>query len=114
MHIIREKISIDELKKMSEKMFVRLVKAVVDIKQEIMVVDAELHVDEEELLLDNGSVQDNLWGINIRPDKLPNENWIEFDSMINIRPSMGNRSRGVENEHVRKKIVAIVNKLVTR
>lgn len=114
MQIVKDKISIDELKKMSEKMFARLVKAVVDIEQEIMVVDAELHVDEEELLLDNGSSQDNLWGINIHPDKLLNENWIEFDSMINIRPFVGNKTRGIEDEQIRKKIVTIVSKLVAR
>lgn len=79
-----------------------------------MVVDAELHVDEETFLLENGSDQDNLWGINIHPNNLPHENWIEFDSMINIRPSLGNRSRSIENEQLRKKIIIIVNKLVSK
>jgi hypothetical protein len=114
MHIVRDTISVDELNKMSEKMFERLVKAVVDIEQGIMVVDALMHVDEEELLLENGSEQDNLWGINLYPNRLPNENWIEFDSMINVRPALGNRTRGIESEQLRKKIVAIVNKLVIK
>jgi len=114
MVLVKEKITIDELKKMSEKMFGELVKAVVDIEQEIMVVDAELHADEEEVLLDGGSKQDNLWGINIRPGNLPNDNWIEFDSMINIRPALGNRSRYVNNPQIREKILKIVDKLVVR
>jgi uncharacterized protein DUF5674 len=114
MQIVKEKISIDELKKMSEKMFGRLVKAVVDIEQEIMVVDVSLHGEGESLLLDNGSAQDNVWAISIFPSELPNENWIEFDSIMNIRPFIGNKTRGIENEQLRKKIVIIVNKLVAR
>lgn len=114
MHIVRDAISIDELKKMSENMFEGLVKAVVDVEQGIMVVDAPMHVDEETLLLDSGSEQDNLWGINIHPSKFPHEDWIEFDSMINVRPALGNKNRGVNNEQLRKKIIAIVNKLVIK
>lgn len=112
MKIVDEKIGLGELRQMSEKMYNKLVKAVVDITQEIMVVDAPFHSDEEELLLENGSKQDNLWGINLYPDSFGTEKWIEFDSMINIRPYVGNRSRGVENPEIRKKIIAIVNKLV--
>lgn len=91
MQRIETQITLDELKKMSDKMFGGLVKAVVDIEKEVMVVDAELHADQEEVLLDAGSEQHNLWGINIYPFKDFSE-MIEFDSMINVRPSDGNRS----------------------
>ena|SRR3990172_4361915 len=114
MQIVREKISIDDLKKMTEKMFGRLVKAVVDIERGIMAVDAELHSDEEEVLLEDGSKQEDLWGINIHPDMVGGEDWIEFDSMINIRPSVGNRTRGVDNPTIQEKIKVIVNKLVKK
>ena len=70
----------------------------------------DLHADEEQILIEQGSDQENLWGINIYPDKQRNE-WIEFDSMINLRPYMGNRSRGVEDPNLREKIVQIVNAL---
>jgi hypothetical protein len=113
MKIIKEKISVSELKKMSRKMFDNLVKAVVDVKREIMVVDAELHADQERLLLENDSEQVDLWGINLYPDK-KGEEFIEFDSMINIRPSQNNRSRGIDNPKLRGKIVKIVNKLILR
>jgi hypothetical protein len=113
MHIIREKISVDELKKMSEKMYNQLVKAVVDIEKKIMVVDADLHADEEQLLLENESDQKNLWGINLYPEKFGTEDFIEFDSMINIRPSWGNCTRGVENLDIQKSIIAVVNGLVS-
>lgn len=116
MKIVREqeKISVAELTKMAEKMFGKLLKAVVDIEQEIMVVDASMHVDEEELLLEKGSEQNNLWGINIYPMDVSVENWIEFDSMINIRPALGNNSRNIDNEQLRKRIITIVNKLVAK
>ena len=93
-------------------MFGDLVKAVVDIEKGVMVVDAELHADEERLLLENGSKQEYLWGINIHPELEGDDGWIEFDSMINIRPSSGNRSRRVEDQKIQEKIRAIVNELV--
>ena len=107
---IENKISLRELKLMAENRFGDLVKAVVDIEKEIMAVDAELHADEEKLLLENGSNQENLWGINLYPDET--DDFIEFDSMINLRPSWGNRSRGVDDENIRDKIIKIVNHLL--
>ena len=107
------KISNAELKRMAENMFGDLVKAVVDIEKEIMAVDAELHADQEKELLESGSKQENLWGINLYPDD-EDEDFIEFDSMINLRPSWGNRSRGVDDEQIRNRIKKIVNNLVTR
>ena len=93
-------------------MFDGLVKAVVDIERKIMVVDADMHADEEEFLLEKGSQQNDLWGINIYP-ALDGEQRIEFDSMINIRPAWGNRSRGVDDPAIREKIIQIVNNFIT-
>lgn len=112
MKIIKDKISIDELKEMAQKMYGNIVKAVVDVEQQIMAVDVTMHVDAEAELLENGSEQENLWGINIDPNKAKQE-WVEFDSMINIRPWQGNRTRGVENPSLQKKIIAIVQRLVS-
>ena len=111
MKIIRDKISIEELKKLAEGMFGDFVKAVVDVEKKIMAVGGELHADEEALLIKNGSEQTNLWGINIYLEN-GNEKRIEFDSMINLRPSSGNRSRGVENLDTRKVIIEVVNNLI--
>lgn len=94
-------------------MFDNLVKAVVDVKKKVMAVDAGLHADEEKLLLENGSKQTDLWGINIYPDR-KGEEFIEFDSMINIRPYQGNRTRGVNDPKIREKVINIVNELVKR
>lgn len=111
MKIIDKQIAISELKQLAEKSFGNLVKAVVDIKKEIIAVDADLHADEEQLLIENGSHQKDLWGINLYPN-LTGDDFIEFDSMINLRPSQNNRTRGIDDIKIRKKITIIVNKLV--
>jgi len=111
MKIVEEKISIKELEKLTKEMFGNLVKAVIDIDKKIMAIGGELHSDEEAFLLEKGSEQKNLWGINIYPE-VKDDNRIEFDSMINLRPSQKNRSRGVDSPEIRKKIIDIVNNLI--
>jgi hypothetical protein len=111
MKLVDSTIALEDLSLMAESGFGNLVKAVVDTEREIMAVDAELHSDEEALLLEDGSQQAHLWGINIYPDLAADER-IEFDSMINIRPSQGNRSRGVDDPEIRARIVRIVESLV--
>lgn len=91
--------------------FTDLVKAVVDVDRGIMAIGGELHADEERVLLDDGSTQQNVWGINLYPDKT-GEEWIEFDSMINLRPRLGNRSRGIDDPVLREKIIAVVNAII--
>lgn len=113
MKLVDKNIEIGELKKMSSRMFGGLVKAVVDIQKEVMVVDGELHADEEKCLLDIGSKQDNLWGINLYP-AMKGDEFIEFDSVINLRPRLNNFSRGISDETIRKKIISIVNKLIKK
>jgi len=113
MKIITSLLGFDELKKMAKVFFGDMVKAVVDIDRELIAVDAELHSDLEALLLDNGSKQKDLWGINIYPE-MEGDGFIEFDSMINMRPSQGNKSRGVEDDGIRKKVIGIVEKRIGR
>jgi hypothetical protein len=109
--IINTPISLADVKTMAEDRFGNLVKAVVDIERGLMAVDGELHADEEALLLENGSRQADLWGINIYPE-LMGPDRIEFDSVINIRPSQGNRSRGVDDQTIRERIVRLVAGLI--
>ena len=108
--IVRDTITKVELNEMAKQQFGDMVKAVVDVEQRIMAIGGELHSDEEAVLLDQGSAQKNLWGINLYPEQ-PIAEWIEFDSMINVRPSGGNRSRNVEQAEIREAITAIVNRL---
>lgn len=109
----REPVALDELRRMAAARFGDMVKAVVDLEGGSMLVDAEMHADEEAELLAGGSRQRDLWGINLYPD-LPEVEWLEFDSMINVRPSFGNRSRSVDDPRIRERIAALVKTLVLR
>lgn len=109
--IIDAPMPLDDYKLMAQGLFGNLVKAVVDVERKVMAVDGELHADEEALLLASGSRQEDLWGINIYPDlEMPDR--VEFDSVINIRPSQGNRSRGVDDPETREAILRVVVDLV--
>lgn len=110
--IVKEQISKDELKEIARAEFGNVVKAVVDIRQKIMAVGGELHADEEVLLIEReNSDRADTWGINLYTEKF-GEDFIEFDSMVNIKPALGNRSRSVENPDIRRQITEIVQKLI--
>lgn len=113
MKIVRNILTLDELKQLAAAPFENMVKAVVDIEREFLAIHAELHSDLEAFLLQDGSKQKDLWGINLYPEMQGNE-FIEFDSMINMRPSQGNRSRGVENKDIQSKITEIVTQKIKR
>lgn len=107
---IDKSISIEQLKTTADEQFAgELVKAVVDIEKNVMAIGGAMHADEEAFLLEKGSKQQNLWGINLRPN---DDDLIEFDSMINIRPLQNNRSRSVENPQTQEIIRKIVAELV--
>ncbi len=114
MEVVREPIAGARLQRLAEEMFGNLVKAVVDVRLGIMVVGGELHADEEAVLIGEGSDQAALWGINLYPEQFGSPDFIEFDSMINIRPSQANRSRSVDDPAIRAEIIAIVERLVER
>ena len=107
MLIVDETIDKKQLKTIAQYCFGDMIKAVVDVIRQMLAIDAELHADLETLLLEDGSEQENLWGINLYPD-LESEDFIEFDSLINIRPRQNNRSRDVEDKVIRGKIEEIV------
>lgn len=107
--IVRKPVNRRDLK--AHALFEDFVKAVVDVRHGFMAVGGAMHSDEEQVLLDQGSSQADLWGINLRLD-CTTDAWIEFDSMINLRPSQGNRSRGVDDPALREQIRALVHALV--
>lgn len=109
---VEKPVSLGRLEDLADRMSGGLVKAVVDVDREIMAVGGLMHSDEEAVLLDNGSSQADLWGINFYPEEHGTDDFIEFDSMINLRPGQGNRSRSVEDAAMRTKIGEIVDRLV--
>ena len=88
---VSEPIAIGDLRALVPGLFSDFVKGVVDLRRGILLLDADMHADQEAALLAEGSDQRDLWGINLYP-QLAGPDWIEFDSMINLRPSFGNRS----------------------
>lgn len=111
--VIRDHITRAELAHVAQEGFGNLVKAVVDVEQDIMAIGGELHSDEEVVLMEEAdSNREHTWGINLYPEKSGTD-FIEFDSMINLKPALGNRSRGVEDVKMREKITAIVDRLVS-
>ena len=99
------------IEEIARQRFGDMLKAVVDIQRGVMAVGGELHADEEAYLLERGSGQNDLWGINIYIEMEWPE-MVEFDSMINIRPSQKNVSQSVEDPETRQKILETVKKLI--
>ena len=106
-------IAIEELRRLVPGRFRDMIKGVVDLQRRLLVIDADMHADQEAALLADGSDQRDLWGINLYP-QLEGPDWLEFDSMINLRPSFGNRSRGVDDAATREAIAALIASLVRR
>ncbi|MFC1770344.1 DUF5674 family protein [Candidatus Margulisiibacteriota bacterium] len=109
--IINKTISKEYLQEIAKQRFGDMVKGVIDISTKELALGGELHADQEALLIEKGNEQDNLWGINIYVEEPFPEN-IEFDSIINIRPSQNNRSRNVDDPEIQKIILAILQELL--
>lgn len=110
--VITQPITRVELQSIADERFGDMVKAVVDLRKKIMAVGGEMHADEEAVLLEQGSRQEDLWGINLYPAAVESS-WLEFDSIINIRPRQGNRIRGVGNLDTQNLIREVVSQLVS-
>jgi hypothetical protein len=110
---LSEPLTIDDLRALAPGRFRDFVKGVIDLRRGVLVIDADMHADQEAALLAEGSDQRDLWGINLYPG-LEGPDWLEFDSLINLRPSFGNRSRGIDDESTREAVRSLVESLVRR
>jgi len=109
--IVKKKLAAAQLQNLAKESFGDMVKAVVDIKRGILALGGELHADAETILLRRGSKPENIWGINIYPDK-PLKQRIEFIALINIRPSLGQRAMEITDPVIKEKIQEVVNKFL--
>lgn len=111
--IVSKPTTIDHLKQTAQRTFgdLGLVKAVVDVERQVMAIGGGLHVDEQAALLNDGSRQRAVWGINLYPDQYESPDWLEFDSTINLRPP-ANRSRSVQDPATQAQVIAVVRALV--
>jgi hypothetical protein len=111
--LVESRLDPGELRRLVAAHFEDMVKYVVDVERGTAAVGGELHADEEALLLEQGSRQDDLWGANYYPGKGPDD-CIEYTSLINIRPARGNASMVVEDEGVRERVREITYTLIGR
>ena len=106
-HLLKVKASVSEIEDMLQR-YEEMIKIVVDIRRRILSGGGEMHADCESVLLEDGSEQDDLWGANWYPA----EQRIEYESLINIRPRLGNRSILIQDENLRKQVEAVTLELL--
>ena len=106
-HLLKEKSTPSRIQEMLGR-YESMIKIVVDIRRRVLSGGGEMHADCESVLLDDGSEQDDLWGANW----YPNEQRIEFESLINIRPRLGNRSILIQDENIRRQVETITNEIL--
>lgn len=107
-----DKISVEELQVMSDKMDGNIVKADVDVAKKLVIIDMPMHFEGEQVLLESGSKQSDLWGINLLPAKYGTKDFIVYDSMINIKPKQNNLGMDVQSSDIRSQIEAIITEVV--
>jgi len=111
--IVTDEISTDEVKEIAKEFYKTMIKGVVDIEQEIIVLGGEYHMDANVILLEKGSKQKDIWGFNINIDKpTDSDEWIEYISLINIRPLQNNKSMEIQDENIRYKVKDIIKKKI--
>ena len=106
-HLLKEKVTPAQVQEMLQE-YEGMVKIVVDIRRRFLSGGGEMHADCESVLLDDGSEQDDLWGANWYPA----EQRIEFESLINIRPRLGNRNILIQDENLRKQVESVTREIL--
>ncbi len=109
--VFNSKVSKEEILALAEAGYGDMVKGVIDINKRLIALGGELHADAEQVLLDQGSKQVDLWGFNIYPDK-SREEYLEYTSMINIRPRQDNKDREIKDLNLRRQIKTIIDEMV--
>ena len=106
-HLLKEKTTLTQIQEMLER-YEGMIKIVVDIRRRFLSGGGEMHADCESVLLEDGSEQDDLWGANW----YPGEQRIEFESLINIRPRLGNRNILIQDENLRKQVESVAREIL--
>lgn len=109
--IVREPISIEELEELARRFHRTLVKGVADVERDIIALGGEWHMDANNALIADGSLQKDLWGFNIYP-KEKGDKAIEYISLINIRPGQGNKEMELADDGLRHSIRNIARKSI--
>lgn len=113
--IVADNISIGELQKIAEEFYGNMIKGVVDIEREVIAMGGEYHIDASTVLNEAGFKQENIWGFNINLDEeKDSDSWIEYVSLINIRPAAGNKSMYIEDDKIKSRVKEILYKIITQ
>jgi hypothetical protein len=106
-YLLKEKASPTQLQAMLEE-YTTMVKIAVDVRRKFVAGGGEMHADCEQIMLDDGSEQDDIWGANWYPA----EQRVEFEALINIRPQLGNRSMIIQSEELRRQVEIITQQIL--
>ncbi len=109
--VLDHRINIEEVKSLAELWYGTMIKGAVDIEHERVALGGDYHIEDSELLTATGSKFEDIWGFNIRFEENP-DGVLEFDSMVNIKPNFGNRSRNINNEEIVEKAKRVVHKFI--
>ncbi len=109
--LLDRRISASELARLVKAHFEDMVKYVVDVQKGLIAIGGEMHVDAEEVLLEAGSRQADLWGANYYPGR-GRGGCIEYTSLINIRPAAGNRGMEIQDPALRARVSEITFALI--
>jgi hypothetical protein len=100
--LLSEKASKNEIKAMLDE-YGNMIKIAVDIRRKMLAGGGEMHADCEQVLLENGCEQEDIWGANW----YPGDQRVEFEALINIRPHLGNRGMLIQNQEIRDTVEAV-------
>lgn len=109
--VLDHKITIEEVRELAKFWYGTMIKGAVDIESSRVALGGEYHIEDSEILTSSGSKFEDIWGFNIRFEENP-DGVLEFDSMVNIKPNFGNRSRNISNEEIIKKAKEIIYKFI--
>ena len=105
--LLRERATSEQIAAMLEE-YEEMIKIVVDIRRRVLSAGGEMHADCESILLEDGSEQDDLWGANWYPA----EQRLAFESLINIRPRLGNRGIVIQSQELRAAVEAVTREIL--
>lgn len=104
--ILDRQIAPDALRVLVTHWFQDMVKYVVDVERERIAIGGELHADAEQVLINAGSRQQDLWGANYYPGR-GRDGCVEFTSLINISPARSNRGMEITDSALRARIQSL-------
>lgn len=73
------------------------IKTVMDIERKICSAGMDRHFEGEQILLEQGSKQSDIWGGGIDLETVE----IDFNSFVNIRPNDNNTSNDIQSDTIR-------------